>query len=110
MAGFVKGAVVTVPFPFSDLSNSKPRPALILQVLQNNELILCKITKKNWNDSYSVPIDQTDFQSGGLPMSSEIRTNHLWTADANIVLKANGSLQINKFNEVIKKIVDTLTS
>ncbi len=29
MAGFVKGDVVIVPFPFSDLTDTKRRPALI---------------------------------------------------------------------------------
>jgi mRNA interferase MazF len=30
MAKFVKGDVVVIPFPFSDLSQSKRRPALVL--------------------------------------------------------------------------------
>jgi hypothetical protein len=32
MAKFVKGDVVVIPFPFSDLSQSKRRPALVLTV------------------------------------------------------------------------------
>jgi mRNA interferase MazF len=37
METFVKGDIVIVPFPFSDLSNSKKRPALVLANLEGND-------------------------------------------------------------------------
>lgn len=36
MGGFIKGDVVVVPFPFSDLSNSKRRPAIVLADIQTS--------------------------------------------------------------------------
>lgn len=44
MAKFVRGDVVVVPFPFSDLSQSKRRPALVITSLDGDGLILCQIT------------------------------------------------------------------
>lgn len=44
MAGFIKGDIVIVPFPFSDLTQTKRRPALVIATLQGNDLILCQIT------------------------------------------------------------------
>jgi mRNA interferase MazF len=38
------GAVVLVPFPFSDLSQSKRRPAVVLADVGRNDWILCQIT------------------------------------------------------------------
>lgn len=55
MAEFIKGDVVVVPFPFSDLSNTKRRPALVITNLTGNDLILCQISK-NVSDSYSILI------------------------------------------------------
>jgi mRNA interferase MazF len=46
MARPVKGDVVVVPFPFSDLTQAKRRPALVLAGLEGNDLILCQITSR----------------------------------------------------------------
>jgi len=51
MAAFIKGDVVVIPFPFSDLSGSKKRPALVLADLPGNDILLCQITSQQTNDS-----------------------------------------------------------
>ena len=50
MAKFVIGDVVVVPFPFSDLSQSKRRPALVIAPIEGNDAILCQITSKTEKD------------------------------------------------------------
>lgn len=44
MARFVSGEVVVLPYPFTDLSSSKVRPALVLASLTRGDVILCQIT------------------------------------------------------------------
>lgn len=44
MGKFVKGDIVIVPFPFSDLSSSKKRPAMVISDLKGDDIILCQIT------------------------------------------------------------------
>ncbi len=46
MARPVKGTVVIVPFPFSDLSRSKRRPAFVVANLSHRDLVLCQITSR----------------------------------------------------------------
>jgi len=41
-----KGSVVAVKFPFSDLTSSKLRPALVAAKLERNDLILFQITSR----------------------------------------------------------------
>jgi len=50
MARFVKGDVVVIPFPISDLSQAKRRPALVLTNLEGDDLILCQITSQQVRD------------------------------------------------------------
>ena len=40
MAAFIKGHAVVIPFPFSDLTQAKRRPALVLSTLKGDDLML----------------------------------------------------------------------
>lgn len=108
MARFVKGDVVVVPFPFSDLTQAKRRPALVVAVLSGDDLILCQITSRAVTDEYAVVIESDDFSSGGLRQSSNVRPNRLFTADKQIILYKAGQLKLEKMNEVITRIVEIL--
>ncbi len=106
MARFVKGDVVVIPFPFSDLSQSKRRPALVLAPLEGEDVILCQITSKSIRDNYAISLDDADFESGGLKQASNLRPNRLFTADTHIILYRVGNIKKEKLNEVVKAIIE----
>jgi mRNA interferase MazF len=108
VAAFVKGDVVVVPFPFSDLSQAKRRPALVVAKLTGDDLILCQITSQSVTDSYAVAVSNADFTTGGLNQNSNIPPNRLFTADRGIILYKVGQLKADKLKEVIDKIIDIL--
>jgi mRNA interferase MazF len=54
MGRFVKGDVVVVPFPFSDLSGSKKRPAFVIADLPGDDIVLCQITSKHKSDPFAI--------------------------------------------------------
>ena len=108
MAKFIKGNVVVVPFPFSDLTHAKRRPALVISKLEGNDIILCQITSQAVKDNYAIPIDDKDFETGGLKQPSNIRPNRIFTADSHIVLYKVGNLTDNKLNEVIEMVVEII--
>ena len=108
MATFVKGDVVIVPFPFSDLTQAKRRPALVIATLPGDDLILCQITSQNITDSYAIAITNNDFASGGLNQNSNIRPNKLFTGDRQIILYQAGQIKPEKLEEVIAQIIGIL--
>ncbi len=108
MARFIKGDLVVVPFPFSDLTAAKRRPALVLAELAGNDRILCQITSQTLRDRYAITLGDRDFESGSLRRKSNIRPNRIFTADARIILYQVGRLNSAKVNEVIDKIVEIL--
>ena len=108
MAKLVKGDVVVVPFPFSDLTQAKRRPALVISTLEGNDLILCQITSQSVKDNYAISLDDKDFETGGLKRSSNVRPNRIFTADIHIILYKAGNLKIEKVTEVIEKVVEII--
>ncbi|MCH8127702.1 type II toxin-antitoxin system PemK/MazF family toxin [candidate division KSB1 bacterium] len=108
MATFVKDDVVVIPFPFSDLTHAKRRPALIVAALSGDDLILCQITSQKVRDSYAILLENSDFETGSLKQASNVRPNRIFTADKSIVLYKIGQLRKAKTKLVIKKIVEIL--
>jgi mRNA interferase MazF len=101
----VKGDVVVIPFPFSDLSQSKRRPALVIAPLEGDDVILCQLTIKTIKDAYAISVEDTDFTSGNLKQPGNIRPNRLFTADTHIILYRVGSIKKEKLAQVIETLV-----
>ena len=108
MARFVKGDVVVVPFPFSDLTQARRRPALVLAALGGDDVILCQITSRNVRDQQAVGLDVSDFHSGSLRQQSNIRPNRVFTADGHIILYVAGRLTEQKTAEAVDRLVAIL--
>jgi len=110
MAKFVKGDIVVVPFPFSDLTQSKRRPAMVISELQGDDRILCQITSRSICDEYAVELDDSDFKTGGLHQKSNARPNRIFTCDKSIILYSAGHLSSEKTEKIINKLIEILKS
>jgi len=104
MERFIKGNVVVIPFPFSDLSDAKRRPALVLANLVGDDILLCQITSRCPDEKYAISLKITDFVSGALPVNSYIRPVRIFTADKNIIIKTAGVVS----NEIMNKTIDNI--
>ena len=98
------GSVVLIPFPFSDLSQSKIRPALVLANAERSDWILCQITSKPYADQRAVRLDQTDFASGGLELTSYVRPGKLFTANEALMIETVGWLRTDKLRVILKAV------
>lgn len=108
MGRFVKGDVVVIPFPFSDLTDTKRRPALVVAQLQGSDLILCQITSVDRGDPYAIGVTDADFVSGALHRPSFICANRVFTGEASLVQGCIGRISQRKLAEVTEMIVAIL--
>jgi mRNA interferase MazF len=109
MEQLMKGDIVVLPFPFSDLSKSKRRPALVAASLTGDDLILCQITSETRRDNYSVSLEAKDFKKGKLDIKSMLRPNKIFTADKSIIVYKIGTLKETKTKKVEKELVKIFT-
>jgi mRNA interferase MazF len=110
MGEFVKGDIVVILFPFSDLSGSKKRPAFVIADLPGDDVIVCQITSKAKSDSPALPLETRDFISGGLPVDSFIRPNKIFTADKSLILSTAGHLCENKIHNAVTAVINIISS
>lgn len=73
MGAFAAGQVIVVPFPFSDLSAQKYRPALILADAGRGDWVLCQITSNPFSDPGAIELNESDFSQGSLQRISYAR-------------------------------------
>ena len=105
MARFVSGDVVVVPFPFTDLSSTKVRPALVLASLSRGDIILCQITSQAAGHPEAVPILLSDFETGGaLRRASFALPHRVVTANEVCVRRAVGKLKADLLNQIRERV------
>lgn len=104
------GSVVLVTFPFSDLSASKLRPAIILASAGREDRILCQVTSNPYADPIAVPLTDADFASGSLQRVSFARPGKLFTANNALIRGEVGRLISSSLAKVRDAVIVLLRS
>ena len=104
------GSVVLVPFPFSDLSEAKLRPALVLADSGRDDWVLCQITSNPYADSRAIALTDADFDAGSLRVTSYARPGKLFTASSSLMVSQVGDLSQATLQRVVQAVVDILRS
>ena len=100
---FKQGTIVLTPFPFTDLSGDKVRPAVILSNgLKGDNVVVVFITSKVAKNPYAVTIAPTN--SNGLKVSSKIVCSKIATLSKKVILGELGVLTEDEKKEVLKTI------
>jgi mRNA interferase MazF len=104
------GSVVLVPFPFSDLSESKLRPAVVLAEISRDDFVLCQVTSNPYADPNAVELTDEEFAEGSLRRVSYARPGKLFTANLQLFEGEAGALKEEPRTEIVQQIVLLLRS
>ncbi len=103
-----KGDIILVPFPFTDLSDSKNRPALVLTDSELDVTVAFISTQIQWKEETDILL-QPDTENG-FKKESLIRLSKLATIDKDLVFGRLGQLDnttvklVNKNLKIILKL------
>lgn len=115
MTNYEPGQVILVPFPFTDLSTAKSRPALIISSRvfnqSHSDLIVVAITSQKpydlQSDEYLIP--SVEQQIAGLPKTSKIKSGKIVALDQRLVRKTLGRISFPALRDVIKLVVSNFS-
>ena len=97
--------VVLIPFPYSDLSGAKKRPALIIsndKINKSEDRICCLITSNPTAEG--IVLDDNSFEKGNLPFKSWAKPHRLFTIHKGIIIKKLCTIKASCYDKIIDAI------
>ncbi len=108
MGTFAAGQVALLPFPFSDLTRSKLRPAILLADASREDWIVCQITSNPFGDPNSIQLTASSFSVGTLRHVSYVRPGKVFTAHESLVAAVVGTLNPETLTVVRNAVIAIL--
>ena len=108
--GYRQGEIVLVSFPFTDLTSTKRRPAVVVSPddfnVHNEDLVLVAVTSQAARDEASVLVGRGDVMDGALPKESVVRLAKIFTLHSTLVVKRLCRLGPAKRDELLQALRD----
>ncbi|MCB9810772.1 MAG: type II toxin-antitoxin system PemK/MazF family toxin [Candidatus Nomurabacteria bacterium] len=105
---YKRGTIVLVPFPFTDLSGGKVRPALIISKEKSSDVIVVFITSKIKTAGVKSLVVLHPNEENGIKVKSGIICDKIATLDKKVILGELG--YISEFDQanvdkMLKKVL-----
>jgi len=103
----MKGKIVLVPFPFTDLTAAKLRPALVIYEGEK-DVVMAVVSSKIPSELSEVDIlitkNQTSFRKAGLKVDSVIKLDKIATVLKDLIVGELGEVDEKLRQEVNQKL------
>ena len=101
------GDICLLNFPFANGTSNKKRPVLVLLDTQDNDIIVCRITRRMYHTKYDFQVK--NWTEAGLKLPSVIRLHKIATLEKKLVYKKLGKINVplkkqikETFNQIIR--------
>ena len=104
--------VILIPFPYTDLTETKQRPALIVSNDNYNDtlddVVVCAITSKFQRDEFSFELNDKYLEYGQLPEISFVKAHKLLTIHKSKIIKKYSRIREDYFSDIQDRITDMI--
>ena len=97
------GDIVVVAFPYTNLRDSKKRPALVLADAGPEDWVVCRISRSH-PGGREIALAARDLSAGRLDYASWVHPDHLITLDEKIFERTVGRLTPAKTAEILTAV------
>jgi mRNA interferase MazF len=107
----LKGKIVLIPFPFTDLTATKLRPALVLYEGEKDVVVAFISSRTEKPRATDITIDEKhpEFKQTGLKLTSVLKFDKIATISKNLILGEIGEVGTKLKKEINRKIAEVYT-
>ena len=109
MALYKRGDIVSVQFPFTDISQTKRRPAIVISndgVNETGDYLMVQVTSQVKRDHLSISINNSDFTGNPLALKSFVRVHKVFLLNESLIINRITSVE----SSFLKLLIDTLSN
>src|SRR3989344_101549 len=101
--------LILVPFPFSDQSGRKVRPAVVISnnTFNNNseDILIVGVTSNISKDQYTLSLNNEGLEEGKLITNCCIKVENILKLDKELIIKKIGKIKNEKFTSILDIIL-----
>jgi len=101
--------IILMPFPYSDLTGAKLRPAVIIsnQNLKGEDKLCCLITSNKSSDG--ITLNKRSFEDKELPFESIVKPHRIFSVNERIIKKKISKITKEFHQKIINNILEKIT-
>jgi mRNA interferase MazF len=104
--------IIMIPFPYTDLTETKQRPAIIVSNNNYNDtlddVVVCAVTSKFQRDEFCIELLDTNLDYGKLPEVSFVKAHKLLTIHKSKIIKKYSRVKEDYFSTIQDRIADLI--
>ncbi|WP_019989280.1 type II toxin-antitoxin system PemK/MazF family toxin [Rudanella lutea] len=112
LALYQPGDLVVVHFPFTDITSTKRRPALVISnevINQTGDYLLMQVTSQVKHDGLSIPLLAANYSGAPLPLTSFVRIHKIFLLNESLIVRKVAATHIAFRDYAVSQLIKLIS-